>query len=64
MTEKRTIWFVLAELRNPSPEPFAVLSADTTRPVEAGVVGTVVSLHMTREEAERVVHEFNNGPLS
>lgn len=60
----RTVWYVLAELRNPSPEPFAVLSADTTQRDGCGIVGTVVSLHMFREEAERVVHEFNEGPLS
>jgi len=62
---ERTVWYVLAELRNPSPEPFAVLSADTTqRGEDGGIVSTVVSLHMIREEAERIVHEFNEGPLS
>lgn len=61
---ERTVWYVLAELRNPSPEPFAVMSADTKRVRDGGIVATVVSLHMIREEAERIVHEFNNGPLS
>lgn len=61
---KRTVWYVLVELRNPSPEPFAVLSADTTQRDGDGVVSTVISLHMLKEEAERIVHEFNNGPLS
>lgn len=60
----RTVWYVLAELRNPNPEPFAVLSADTTQREGDGIVSTVVSLHMIREEAERIVHEFNEGPLS
>jgi hypothetical protein len=60
----RTTWYVLSDLRNPSPEPFAVLSVDTTDKKDGGLVATVVSLHMIREEAERIVHEFNNGPLS
>jgi hypothetical protein len=61
---ERTIWYVLAELRNPSPEPFAVLSADITERRDGGMVSTVVSLHMLKEEAERIIHEFNSGPLS
>lgn len=61
---ERTIWYALCELKNPSPEPFAVIAADVTKRGHGGIEATVVSLHMTREEAERVVHEFNNGPLS
>jgi len=60
----RTIWYVLCELRNPSPEPFAVLSVDITAREGDGLVATIVSLHALREEAERIVHEFNEGPLS
>jgi hypothetical protein len=62
--EQRTVWYVLCELRNPSPEPFAVMSVDTTQHENGGVVSTVVSLHTMKEEAERIVHEFNNGKLS
>lgn len=60
----RTVWYILAELRNPGPEPFAVLSADITKHRDGGIVSTVISLHMVKEEAERIIHEFNEGPLS
>lgn len=63
MTE-RTVWYVVGDLHDPAAEPFAVFRVDTTVRREGGVEGTVVSLHWRREEAERVVHEFNNGPLS
>lgn len=58
---ERTIWHVVADLKNPSPELFAVLRVDTTIQREGGVEGTVVSLHMTKEEAEKAVHDFNDG---
>lgn len=58
---KRTVWYVVGELKNPSPEPFCVMSVDTSIRREGGVEGTVVSLHMVKEEAERIVHEFNDG---
>lgn len=61
---ERTVWYCVMDFRNPSAEPHAVLSVDTARREEGGVVGTVVSLHWQREEAEKIVHEFNNGPLS
>jgi hypothetical protein len=64
MTEQRKIWRVVAELSNPSPEPFAVMEFDTSKWVGDALEGTVVSLHMMREEAEKVVFEFNEGPLS
>ena len=64
MTKPRTVWYVLMELTKPSPEPFAVASVDVTEKRDGGVKATVVSLHMMREEAERIVHEFNEGPLS
>ena len=62
--DTRTIWYAVADLTNPAAEPFAVMSVDTSIRREGGVEGTVVSLHWQREEAERIVHEFNNGPLS
>jgi hypothetical protein len=60
----RTIWYVVGDLTNPVAEPYAVLSVDTSIRRGGGVEGTVVSLHWQREEAERIVHEFNNGPLN
>lgn len=60
----RTTWYVVADLTNPQAEPYAVLSVDTSVRRDDGVEGTVVSLHWQRAEAERIVHEFNNGPLS
>jgi hypothetical protein len=60
----RTIWYVLMELTDPMPEPFAVMSVDVKDRRDGGVVGTVISLHLMREQAERIVHEFNYGPLS
>lgn len=61
---QRTVWYLVADLKKPAAEPFAVISVDTTVRRESGVEGTVVSLHWQREEAERIVHEFNNGPLN
>ena len=61
---KRTIYYAVMDLRNPSAEPFAVISCDTTRASNGTCPATIVSLHWQREEAERIVHEFNEGPLS
>lgn len=64
MTE-RTIWYAVCDLHNPEAEPFMVVSIDTSAKREdGGVEGKVVSLHWLRESAERVVREFNEGPLS
>lgn len=61
----RKVWYMVGDLRHPAPEPFAVFSVDTSDRDELGALqATVVSLHLQREEAERIVHEFNNGPLS
>lgn len=61
----RTVWYVVADMNAPDEaEPFAVLSVDTMAKRGDGVEGTVVSLHWHREEAERIAHEFNNGPLN
>jgi hypothetical protein len=48
----RTIWHLVADLREPDSEPFAVMRVDTSVCREGGVEGTVISLHWTREEAE------------
>jgi len=61
---ERVIWYAVVNLINPAAEPFAVISVDTSVRREGGLEATVVSLHWQREEAERIVHEFNNGPLS
>lgn len=61
MTE-RTIWYAVADLTNPEAEPFAVLSIDTTVAHEGGVEGTVVSLHWSRDEAQRITDTFNEAP--
>lgn len=64
MTE-RTIWYIVGDLTNPTAEPFAVFKCDTSSRDEQGAIeAEVISLHWHREEAERIVHEFNNGPLS
>jgi hypothetical protein len=60
----RTVWYAVADITIPGAEPFAVVSINTAAKRDGGVEGTVVSLHWLREHAERVVHEFNNGPLS
>jgi hypothetical protein len=61
---ERTVWYVVADMTQPGGEPFVVLSVDTSIKRDGGVEGTVVSLHWQREEAERIAHEFNNGPLN
>jgi hypothetical protein len=63
MTERK-IWYVVGDLTNPGAEPFAVFKVDTSIKRDGGVEGEVVSLHWQREEAERIVEEFNNGPLN
>lgn len=63
MTE-RTVWLLVADLTNPAEEPFAVVRVDTSVKREGGVEGTVMSVHWQREEAERIVSEFNDGPLN
>ena len=47
---------VIADLDHPNPEPFAVLAVYPERRADGGgCEGRIVSLHMTRAEAERVV---------
>jgi hypothetical protein len=49
-------FLMVADLEQPSPEPFAVIEVFPDRPAEGGgCEGKVVSLHMDRAEAERVV---------
>ena len=61
---RRSIWYVVGDLTSPMGRPFAVLKVDTSIRRENGVEGTVISLHSQREEAERIVNEFNNGLLN
>jgi len=64
MSEKRTIWYAVADLTQPKAEPFMVVSVDTSVKSGKGVEGTIVSLHWTREEAELIVHRFNGQPVN
>lgn len=49
-------YLIVADLDVPQPEPFAVIEVFPERPAHGGgCQGVVVSLHMTREVAERVV---------
>jgi len=61
MTQRR-VWYMVADVTEPKAEPFAVFSVDTGIIRNGGVEGTVISLHWNREEAERIVREFNDGP--
>lgn len=47
-------YLVVADL-DPPHAPFAVLSIDPTQRVGTGCKAVVVSLHQTREEAEREI---------
>lgn len=47
-------FLVIADLEPPHA-PFAVLSIDPTQHVDGGVKAVVVSLHWTREEAEKEI---------
>ena len=52
---------VIADLDRPNPEPFAVVAVyPDRREPGGGCEGRIVSLHMERAEAERVVA---SGPL-
>jgi hypothetical protein len=46
------VFFEVAELDNPSAEPFAVIRVDTSKRVGTGVEGVVVSTHPSREDAD------------
>lgn len=61
----QTVWYVIAELHNPEPKPFAIIRVDTAIKRESGVEGTVISLHSFREEAQAMVDRLNiDGSLS
>lgn len=59
----RTVWHIVADLNNPTAEPFMVLRVDTSVRRESGVEGTVVSFHWMREEAERAAHDLDDCPI-
>jgi hypothetical protein len=49
---------MIAELTIEQPAKFAIISVDPTqRHEDGGCAGTVLSLHRTREEAERIMAE-------
>ncbi len=56
---ERTIWYIVSDMYSPKVEPFAVIRVDMSECHGDAVEGTVVSLHWEREEAERIVAEFN-----
>jgi hypothetical protein len=60
---ERTIWHMVAELHNPQPEPFAVIRADTSVRKGNGVEGTVISVHMRRDEAEKICRDLDGEKL-
>ena len=49
-------YLAIADLDNPSPEPFAVIAIDPTVKVDGGALAIVHSLHMTRADADRAIH--------
>ena len=49
---QQTIWYQVADVHNPSAEPYMVLRIDTSIRREGGVQEEVISLHWTRDEAE------------
>lgn len=55
----RTIWHMVADLHEPTAEPFAVIRADTSIRKMNGVEGTVISLHWSREEAEKICRDLD-----
>lgn len=54
----RTIFYEVADLHQPAPEPFAVIRIDVAKRSRDGVEGTVQSLHWTREEASARAKEL------
>ncbi len=61
--KRRSIWHVVADLTNPSAEPFMVMRVDTSIRREGGVEGTVMSLHWRRDEAESRARELDEETL-
>lgn len=56
---QQTIWYQVADLNNPSAEPYMVLRIDTSVRRGTGVEGEVVSLHWTRDEADTRAAELS-----
>lgn len=55
----RTIWYMVGDVTDAKAEPFVLMSVDTSVRHDGGVEGTVVSLHWTRDEAQRIADAFN-----
>jgi hypothetical protein len=49
----RTIFYEVAELTEPTAEPFMVVRINVEERKEGGVEGTIQSLHWTREQAQQ-----------
>ena len=56
-------YMVVLDIDRPAPEPFAVIAVDPTqRHPDGGCMATVMSLHMTRAEAERAAASDGSAP--
>lgn len=53
------IWHGVFDITVPSPEPFMVVRVDTDQRNGDGVVGTVISLHHDRAEAQKIADGLN-----
>lgn len=62
MSDERTIYHMVADLKEPAAEPFVVIRADISAKSGSGIEGEIVSLHWTREEAEAVARQLDGEP--
>ena len=56
----RTIFYEVAKLNKPSPEPFIVMRIDVTKRSGTGMEGVVQSLHRSQEEADARAKELTD----
>jgi hypothetical protein len=60
MSENSTIFFIVADITAPAPEPFMVLRVDVEKRIGDGVEGVVISKHMTRAAATAAASDLQN----
>lgn len=58
----RPTMYMVADVTNPTAEPFMVVSVDMATAGNGRAEGTVVSLHWSRDEAQRIMDTFNEEP--
>lgn len=58
----RPTMYMVADVTNPTAEPFMVVSVDMTTAGNGHAEGTVVSLHWSRDDAQRITDTFNEEP--